>query len=113
MIDQKPKFKQFRKRLVGEPVVAGDYTVQPVAQVTGWYMKARGETGQGVGAWLRVTPVEVLVGKGEEEPHPVPLTNETQATLQGIVLEGLLIVALSWIVILGVKIFRGYQEKRK
>jgi uncharacterized spore protein YtfJ len=113
MTDQKPKIKQFKKRLVGEPVVVGEYTLQPVAQVTGWYTTARGESGEGVGGWLRVTPVEVLVGKGEDETRPVPLTNETQATLQRIARGGLLIAALSWIVILAVKIFRGYREKRK
>ena len=113
MTDQKPKVKQFEKRLVGEPVVVGEYTIQPVAQVTGWHMTGRGESGEGVGGWLRVTPLEVLVGKGEDEPRPVLLTNETQATLEGIALGGLLIATLGWFLILGTKIIRGYLEKRK
>ena len=113
MTNQKPIFKQFEKRLEGDAVVVGEYTVQPVAQVIGRYMTARGESGEGVGAWLRVTPVEVLVSKGEDELRPVLLTNETQTTLQGIVRGGLLIAVIGWIGILGAKIFRGYQEKRK
>ena len=113
MTNQKPKFKQLDKRLVGESVMVGDYTIQPVAQVTGRYMTARGETGEGVGAWLRVTPLEVLVGKGDDEPYPVPITDETHAALQGIALGGFIVAALCWFVILGAKIFRCYQEKRK
>ena len=113
MTSQKPEFKQFEKRLVGESVVVGEYTVQPVAQVTGWHMTARGETGQGAGAWLRVTPLEVIVGKGEDAPYPVPMTNETQAAMKGIAIGGLLVAALCWFVIIGAKIFRCYKEKKK
>ena len=93
--------------------MVGEYTMQPVAQVTGWHMTARGETGEGAGAWLRVTPLEVIVGKGEAEPYPVPITDETQAAMKGIALGGLLIAALCWFVILGAKVFRGYKEKIK
>jgi hypothetical protein len=113
MTSQKPKFKQFEKRLVGESVVVGEYTVKPVAQVTGWHLTVRGETGEGAGAWLRVTPLEVIVGKGEDEPYPVPITNETQAAMKGIALGGLVVAALCWFVIIGAKIFRYYKEKRK
>ncbi len=113
MTSQKPEFKQFEKRLVGESVVVGEYTVQPVAQVTGWHMTARGETGEGAGAWLRVTPLEVIVGKGEDKPYPVPMTNETQAAIKGIALGGLLVFILCWFVIFGAKIFRFYKEKKK
>ena len=111
MTSQKPEFRQLEKRLIGESVVVGEYTVQPVAQLTGRYMTAGGETGEGAGAWIRVTPLEVIVGKGEAEPYPVPMTNETQAALKGIALGGLLITALCWFVIIGSRIFRGYKEK--
>jgi len=113
MTSQKPEFKQFEKQLVGESVVVGEYTVQPVAQVTGWHMTAKGETGEGAGAWLRVTPLEVIVGKGEDEPYPVPVTNETQAAMKGIVLGGLLVAALCWLLIIGANIFGYYKEKKK
>ena len=56
MTSQKPGFKQYEKQLVGESVVVGEYTIQPVVQVTGWHLTARGETGEGAGALLRVSP---------------------------------------------------------
>ena len=70
MTNQNPEFKQFEKRLEGEPVIVGEYSLQPVAQVAGWHMTAKGETGQGAGALLRVKPLEVIVRKGDGEPRP-------------------------------------------
>ncbi|MFC1996806.1 hypothetical protein ACFLXI_04265 [Chloroflexota bacterium] len=113
MTGQNPEFKKLEKRLEGESMVVGEYTVQPVAQVTGWYMTASGETGEGAGALLRVTPLEVVVGKGEDEPYPIPLTNETEAALKGIGLGGLFVAALCWFGIISAKIFRCYKEKKK
>jgi hypothetical protein len=106
MSSQNPEFKQFEKRLVGEPMVIGEYSIQPVAQAAGWQLTARGETGEGAGALLRVTPLEVIVRKGEGEPYPLLLANETEEAMKGIALGGLVIAAFCWIVILGAKIFR-------
>ena len=47
MTNQNPEFKQFKKRLEGESLVVGQYSLQPVAQVAGWHITAKGETGQG------------------------------------------------------------------
>jgi len=110
MTDQNPKFEKFEKRLEGEPVVVGKYTIQPVARATGWHMMARGETGEGAGALLRVKPLEVMVGKGEDEPYAVTLTNETEAAIKGIAQAGLVVAALCCFVIIGVKIFRLFKE---
>ena len=84
MTNQNPEFKQFEKRLEGESVVVGEYSLQPVAQVAGWQMKAKGETGQGAGALLRVKPIEVIVSKGDGEPFPVHLTSETEEAIKGL-----------------------------
>ena len=113
MTSQNPEFNKIEKQLVGESIVVGEYTVQPVAQVTGWHMTARGETGHGAGALLRVTPLEVIVGKGEDEPYPVPMTNETEAAMKGIAIGGLLVAVLCWFAIIGAKIFRCFKEKKK
>ena len=111
MTSQNPEFNQVEKRLEGESVVVGEYTLQPVAQVTGWHLTARGETAEGAGALLRVTPIEVIVGKGDDEPYPVPLTNESQEAMKGIAIAGLSIAAICWFVIIGVNIFRFFKEK--
>ena len=113
MTSQNPEFNKIEKRLVGESIVVSEYTVQPVAQVTGWHMTARGETAEGAGALLRVTPIEVIVGKGDDEPYPVPITNESQEAMKGIAIAGLSVAAICWFVILGVNIFRLFKEKKK
>ncbi len=113
MTSQNPEFKKVEKQLVGESVIVGEYTLQPVAQVTGWYMTARGETAEGAGALLRVTPLEVIVGKGEDEPYPVPITNESQEAMKGIAIAGLSVAAICWFVIIAANIFRFFKEKKK
>ena len=111
MTNQNPEFKQFEKRLEGESVVAGEYSLQPVAQVAGWQMKAKGETGQGAGALLRVKPIEVIVSKGDGEPFPVHLTSETEEAIKGIAISALAIAALCSLIILVANIFRIFKEK--
>ena len=111
MSSQNPEFKQFEKRLVGDPLVIGEYSLQPVAQAAGWQLSARDETVEGTGALLRVTPLEVIVSKGEGESYSIPFASETQEAMKGIALGGLVIAALCWIVILGAKIFR-FKELR-
>ena len=111
MTNQNPEFKQFEKRLEGESVVVGEYSLQPVAQVAGWQMKAKGETGQGAGALLRVKPLEVIVSKGDGEPYPIHLTSETEEAMKGIAISALAIAALCSFIILGANIFRIFKEK--
>ena len=111
MTDQNPNFKKLEKRLEGESMVVGEYTLQPVAQVTGWHMTARGETAEGAGALLRVSPLKVIVGKGDDEPYPVPTTNESQEAMKGIAIAGLSVAAICWFVIIGANIFRFFKEK--
>jgi ADP-ribosylglycohydrolase len=111
MTNQNPDFKKFEKRLEGESVVVGEYSLQPVAQVAGWQMKAKGETGQGAGALLRVKPLKVIVSKGDDEPYPVHLTSETEEAMKGIAIGALAIAALCSFIILGANIFRIFKEK--
>jgi hypothetical protein len=113
MPSQNPKFKQVDKRLMGESVVVGEHIIQPVAQVKGWHLTARGETAKGTGALLRVIPIEVIVGKGDNEPYPVPITNESQEAMKGIAIAGLLVAIICWFVIIGVNVIKFYKEKKK
>jgi len=111
MTNQNPEFKQFKKRLGGEAVVVGEYNLQPVAQVAGWHMTAKGETGQGAGALLRVKPLEVIVSKGAGEPYSIHLTSETEEAMKGIAIGALVIAVLCSLIILGANIFRIFKEK--
>jgi hypothetical protein len=94
MTDQSPEFKKLEKRLEGEPMVIGAYTLQPVAQVNGWQVALSGETGQGAGGLLRVTPHEVIVSKADDQPYSILLISEMESVLQGIAQTGIFIAAL-------------------
>ena len=112
MTNKDPEFKKFEKRLEGESVVVGEYSLQPVAQVTGWHMMAKGETGQGAGALLRVKPLKVIVSKGDGEPYPIHLTSEAEEAMKGIAISALAIAAICSFIILGANIFRIFKEKK-
>ena len=112
MTDQNPAFKKLEKRLEGESMLVGAYSLQPVAQVTGWQLTAKGETAEGAGALLRVTPLEVMVAKGDDEPYPLPITNESQEAMKGIAFAGLSIAVLCWFAIIGANIFRLFKENK-
>ena len=99
MTNQNPEFKKLEKRLEGQSIVVGEYTIQPIAQVSGWHMTAKGETAEGA-------------GKGEDEPYPVPLTDESQEAMKGIAMAGLSVAIICWIVIIGAKIFELFKEKK-
>jgi hypothetical protein len=111
MTNQNPEFKQFKKRLEGESVVVGEYSLQPVAQVAGWHMTAKGQTGQGAGALLQIKPLEVIVSQGDDEPYAIHLTSETEEAMKGIAISGLVIAALCSFIIIGANIFRIFKEK--
>ena len=112
MTDPNPQFKKLEKRLEGQPFVAGQYTIQPVAQVSGGYLTVTGETGQGGGALLRITPQEVIVSKGQEEPYPISLENETDVAMKGIAQAGLFIAAICWFGIIVANILRLFKEMK-
>ena len=111
MTNQNPEFKQVEKRLEGESVVVGEYSLQPIAQVTGWHITAKGETGQGAGALLRVKPLEVIVSKADGEPYPIHLTSESEEAMKGIAISALVIAALCSFIILGANILKILKER--
>ncbi len=89
--------RRIERRLVGEPIPVGERTIQPVARVTGWRGSKQGETGGGAGAWLRVTPVEVMVREGNGTEYRIPITDPTRETERRMVLAALLVAVLSWL----------------
>ncbi len=96
---------------MGEPVVVGKYTLQPVAQVTGQCTSGESETWSGAGAWLRVTPIKVIVCENDGEKYEVPIIDDTREALQEIVRGGLLVAALCGLAIIGISIFRDKARR--
>ena len=113
MTDQNPEIKKFEKRLEGDPVVIGEYSVQPVAQVTGWHVTVSGEQGKGAGGLARVRPLEAVVSKGEDAPYTISLSSETEAALQGIAQAGIVVAALCGFGMIIAKTLGIFKEMKK
>jgi hypothetical protein len=111
MAERDPTRTRVDRRLVGEPIPVGERTIQPVAQVSGWYGSGRSETGSGAGAWVRITPVEVIVREGDGDEYSVPITDGTREALRGIFFAALLVPILFGLVTLITAFKNGRRSK--
>jgi hypothetical protein len=86
--------------LLGDPIAAGGYTVEPVARAGGWYGGGDGEQGRGFGAVLKIRPLEVRVSDSTGVEHTVPITDPTGDAVRQIALVGMLVAAVSTMLLL-------------
>lgn len=103
MWDQNRSPTRIQKRIAGEPITVGRWTIQPVAQVTGWIGSGGSETGGGAGAWLRAAPIEVVVRGADGIERRVPITDPTREAMREIILSALLIAAICWLIMIIIK----------
>jgi hypothetical protein len=88
------------QQLTGPQITVGGQTVQPMARLTGQRNEDNGPSGGGAGAWVRLTPVEVIVsGPGGAEQH-VAVTNPTAQVLRQMAVFAAFIAAGSAVLIL-------------
>jgi hypothetical protein len=80
MSDQPTKIDQ---RLAGPQITVGGHTVQPLARLTGQRSEEVGPEGGGAGAWVRLTPLEVVVSGPDGAERRIAVTNPTAQALQG------------------------------
>ena len=75
MTEEKMRPNRLDWELVGEPIIAGERTIQPVARLSGWAGGNMSEQGGGAGAWVRVRPVEVVVREADGTESRVPIVD--------------------------------------
>lgn len=97
--DQGLRRTKIARQLVGEPITIDGRTIQPVARVTGWHVGANNRLSKGGGWWLRLRPVEVIVGEGEAKTYHLPLKDGTKAALLGIFFTAFLVATGCWLLI--------------
>jgi hypothetical protein len=90
MVEQPNKPGRIDRLLYGSPITVGGRTIQAVARAGGWYGGSQTEEGGGAGAWLRVTPVEVIVREPDGREQRIPTPDVTGQALRGIWTTGLL-----------------------
>ncbi len=73
---------KINEQLAGPQITVGGQTVQPMARLTGQRNEDNGPSGGGAGAWVRLTPLEVIVsGPGGAEQH-IAVANPTVQVLR-------------------------------
>ena len=88
------------RTLVGDPIAAGGHMLRPVARAGGWAGGRDGEQGRGFGGWLRIQPLEVRVSDPGGDEYTVSISDPTGDAVRRIVLIGLLVAAVSTLLLL-------------
>ncbi len=86
--------------LVGDRIAAGGYTVEPVARAQGFYGGGDSEQGRGFGSVLKIRPLEVRVSGPGGVEQTVPITDPTGEAVRGIAKAGLVVAAISALLLL-------------
>jgi len=94
------------QQLTGPQITVGGRTVQPLARLTGQSRADNGPTGGGAGAWLRLTPVEVIVGVPDGAERRIAVTNPTARILQRMAALAAFVAACSALLILIARLAR-------
>jgi hypothetical protein len=97
---------QIDRIMVGEPISAGGYTLEPVARARGWYGGGDGEQGRGFGAMLRVRPVEVRVSDSAGVEQTVQIVDPSADAVRQIAMSALFVAAVSLVLMLVAGIIR-------
>jgi uncharacterized spore protein YtfJ len=74
---------KFDQQLAGPQITVGGHAVQPLARLTGQRGENSGPTGGGAGAWVRLTPLEVIVSSPDGAERRIAVTDPTARILQG------------------------------
>ena len=105
MTEEKMRPNRLDWELVGEPILAGGRTIQPVARLSGWAGGNMSEQGGGAGAWVRVRPVEVVVREADGTESRVPIVDAEQAAIRGMVVPALAVAGICAAIIAGKMLF--------
>jgi uncharacterized spore protein YtfJ len=89
------------QQLAGPQITVGGRTVQPLARLTGQRGEEIGPTGGGAGAWMRLTPVEVIVSNADGTERHIAIGDPTARALWGMAgVAGLVAVASAVLILL-------------
>jgi hypothetical protein len=83
MTDRATRPTKIDRQLTGPQITVGGRTVQPLARLTGQVREGSGPSGSGAGAWLRLTPVEVMVHDPDGAERRIAVIDPTARILQG------------------------------
>jgi len=88
------------QQLTGPQITVGGRTVQPLARLTGQHSENNGPSGGGAGAWVRLTPLEVIVSDPAGAERRIAVINPTARILGGMAALAAFVAAGSAVLIL-------------
>jgi hypothetical protein len=88
------------QQLTGPQITVGGHTVQPLARLTGQHSENNGPSGGGAGAWVRLTPLEVIVSDPDGAERRIAMINPTARILGGMAALAAFVAAGSAVLIL-------------
>ena len=88
------------QQLTGPQITVGGRTVQPLARLTGQHSENNGPSGGGAGAWVRLTPLEVIVSDPDGAERRIVVLNPTARILGGMAALAAFVAAGSAVLIL-------------
>jgi len=88
------------QQLAGPQITVGGHTVQPLARLTGQRREDSGSSGGGTGAWVRLTPLEVIVSDPGGAERRIAVTDPTTRILGGMAALAAFVAAASAVFIL-------------
>ncbi len=100
------------QELVGQPLVVGGRTIQPIARLSGWAGGNLGKQGGGGGGWVCVRPVEVVVREADGAESRVHIADAGQAAVRGVVVPALAVAAVCAAVIAGKTLYGVLRTRR-
>lgn len=88
------------QQLTGPQITVGGHTVQPLARLTGQHSQNNGPSGGGAGAWVRLSPVEVIVSGTDGVERRIAMSDPTTQALRGMAAVAAFIAVSSAVLIL-------------
>ena len=88
------------QQLAGPQITVGGRTVQPLARLAGQHSENNGPSGGGAGAWVRLTPLEVIVSDPAGAERRIAVINPTARILGGMAALAAFVAAGSAVLIL-------------
>ncbi len=83
MTDRATQPTKIDQELAGPQITVGGHTVQTLARLTGQHSERNGPSGGGAGAWVRLTPVEVILSNPDGAERRIGVINPTARILGG------------------------------
>jgi hypothetical protein len=100
MIDETEQSTKIDQQLAGPQITVGGHTVQPLARLTGQRSEENGPSGGGAGAWVRLTPLEIVVAEPNGAERRIAVTNPTARILGGMAALAAFVAVCSAVLIL-------------